>query len=78
MDAFPDFNLQRGDYEVWQAIVQVKVNQHGGLSFVPVSAKMVDAAFSSIAFSPLVELMGQQNITWPSHDISFVYPQAAI
>ncbi|BDA46317.1 hypothetical protein COCOBI_08-4090 [Coccomyxa sp. Obi] len=67
------FNIGAGPHEVWRAVLAVKPERAGKVSFQPLQAQLVDASRSSIAISPLAEAMRMGNVTLPDN-MPFVYP----
>ena len=67
------FNIGAGPHEVWRAVLALKPERAGKVSFQPLQAELVDASRSSIAISPLAEAMSMGNVTLPDN-MPFVYP----
>lgn len=67
------YKLGAGSQEVWRAILAVKPQRLGEMTFQPLQAQLVDSSRSSIAISPLAEAMSMGNVTLPDN-MHFVYP----
>lgn len=69
------FRIQSGPHEVWEAVVQVKPDGRGGVSYLALAAEMIDRAESTVTFSRTAELMLNNNVTLPL-DIDYMYISA--